>query len=98
MRDSALRMEPAEGVRVLVTLEALWQLEASKSPDLPSALDIFERHRGTVELAASRKFDDLGVEEGELRMLSHRADRLRPVSIAALIPFTSCLPKLAWCR
>jgi hypothetical protein len=57
---------PVNGVRVYITLEALWGLEPSQTPDVvASALGIFERHVGTIALAASRKFDDRGPEEGE---------------------------------
>jgi len=65
MRDRERRLGPVEGVHVFITLEALWQLEPSKSRDLASALEVFEHHRGKIELAASRKFDDRGPEEDQ---------------------------------
>ena len=49
---------PVNGVRVYITLEALWGLEPSQTPDVvASALGIFERRVGMIALAASRKFD-----------------------------------------
>ena len=65
MRDPALRLGPVKGIRVFVTLEALWQLQPSKARDLVSGLEIFERSRGKIELAASRKHDERGPEHGE---------------------------------
>jgi hypothetical protein len=56
---------PIEGIRVFVTLDALWNLDSSAVRDLYSAVDIFDLHHGKVELAASRKLDDRGPEEGE---------------------------------
>src|ERR1700752_3832251 len=56
---------PVEAVRVFVTLDALWDLEPRQVRDVYSALGIFDRHRGKVDLAGSRKFDDRGPEEGE---------------------------------
>jgi hypothetical protein len=53
------------GVRVFVTLDALWTQEPGSVGDLASALEIFERHSGKIELAASRKFDYQGPEAGE---------------------------------
>ena len=49
---------PVEGIRVFVSLEALWTLEPEKERSLSSALDIFARRRGKVELAASNRYDD----------------------------------------
>ena len=65
MRDPRIRLGPVDALRVFVTLEALWQLEPSKARNLDTAIDAFERHRGKIELAASRKFDDRGPEESE---------------------------------
>ena len=56
---------PVEGVRVYITLEALWGLEPSQVRDVYAALGIFERNLDRIALAASRKFDDRGPEEGE---------------------------------
>ena len=56
---------PVEGVRVFITLEALWGLEPTQVRDVYAALGIFERNLGRIALAASRKFDDRGPEEGE---------------------------------
>lgn len=58
MRDPAVPIGPVEGVRVFITLEALWTLEPSRPRDVATAFEIFGRHRGKVELAASRRFDD----------------------------------------
>jgi hypothetical protein len=52
-------------VRVFITLEALWSLEQSQVRDVYAALATFERNLGRIALAASRKFDDRGPEEGE---------------------------------
>lgn len=49
---------PVEGVRVFVTLGALWGIERDNAHDVETALAIFSRHRGKIEAAASRRFDD----------------------------------------
>lgn len=47
-----------QGVRVFVTLEALWTLDPLSLRTVPAALEICEEQRGKIHLAASRKFDD----------------------------------------
>lgn len=49
---------PVEGVRVFVTLDALWAVGRVEKRDLGSARDVFDQHRGRIELAASRRYDD----------------------------------------
>lgn len=56
---------PVEGVRVFVTLDALWTMEPSAVRDLSSALAIFGKRKGRVQLAASMKFDHSGPEEDD---------------------------------
>jgi len=46
------------GVRVLVTLEALWTLDPMSLRSVPAALEICEEQSSRIHLAASRKFDD----------------------------------------
>jgi len=53
------------GIRVFITLEALCVLEPSQVRDVNVALGIFEGNLSRIVLAASRKFDDRGPEEGE---------------------------------
>ena len=53
------------GVRVFVTLDALWTLDPLSVRDVPAALEICEEQRGKIHLAASRKFDYSGPEQGE---------------------------------
>jgi hypothetical protein len=62
------------GVRVFVTLDALWTLDPLSVRDVPAALEICEEQRGKIHLAASRKFDYSGPELGE-------AHESRPVII-----------------
>ena len=64
MRDPAV-VGPLHGVRVLVTLDALWTLDPLSVRDVPAALEICEEQRGKIHLAASRKFDYSGPEQGE---------------------------------
>jgi hypothetical protein len=64
MRDPGV-VGPLHGVRVFVTLEALWALDPLSVRDVPAALEICEEQRGKIHLAASRKFDYSGPEQGE---------------------------------
>src|SRR5690349_5408320 len=73
MRDPDV-VDPLQGVRVFVTLEALWTLDPLSVRDVPAALEIYEEQRGKIHLAASRKFDYSGPEQGE-------AHESRPVII-----------------
>ena len=52
---------PIQPVRVLVSNEALSQLDPTNVRDL-YALEIFDRFRSLVETAASRKFDSHGFD------------------------------------
>jgi hypothetical protein len=53
---------PIQPVRVLVSYEALSQLDPTNVRDLPGALENFDRFRSRVEAAASRKFDRDGFD------------------------------------
>jgi len=53
---------PIQPVRVLISYEALSQLDPTNVHDLPAALENFERFRSRVETAASRKFDRDGFD------------------------------------
>jgi hypothetical protein len=64
MRDPDI-IGPLQGVRVFATLDALWTLDPLSVRDVPAALEICEEQRGKIHLAASRKFDYSGPEEGE---------------------------------
>src|SRR6202022_2711670 len=48
---------PIQPVRVLVSYEALSELDPTNVRDLPGALENFDRFRSQVESAASRKFE-----------------------------------------
>lgn len=52
-------------IRVFVTYEALWQLDASQVRDVPSALALFDTNRAHLENAASTRYDASGVDDGE---------------------------------
>jgi hypothetical protein len=54
--------QPVKSVRVLVSYEALSQLDPSNVRDLHGALENFDRFRSQVETAASRKFDRDGFD------------------------------------
>ena len=54
--------DPVEFVRVFVTFRTLEQLDPSQIPDLHSAFQIFEAHRGKIEQVASQHFDTIGVD------------------------------------
>ena len=56
---------PLRGVRVFVTLEALWTLDPLSVRSVPAALEICEEQKGKIHLAASRKFDNFGPEQSE---------------------------------
>jgi hypothetical protein len=49
--------EPIQPVRVLVTYEALSQVDPSQVRDLHGALAVFDKHRVDIEAAASVKYD-----------------------------------------
>ncbi len=51
-----------KSVRVLVTYEALSQIDPSQIRDMQAALDVFDRHRPHIEAAASTKFDAQDIE------------------------------------
>src|ERR1700704_3219545 len=53
---------PIQPVRVLVSYEALSQLEPTNVRDLQGALENFDQFRSQVERAASRKFDRYGFD------------------------------------
>jgi Protein of unknown function (DUF1488) len=53
---------PIQPVRVLVSYEALSQLDPTNVRDLHGTLEIFDRFRSQVETAASRKFDRDGFD------------------------------------
>jgi len=53
---------PIQPVRVLVSYEALSQLDPTNVRDLHGALENFDRFRSQVESAASRKFDRDGFD------------------------------------
>ena len=53
---------PIQTVRVLVSYEALSDLDPSNVRDLHGALENFDRFRSQVETAASRKFDRCGFD------------------------------------
>jgi hypothetical protein len=52
----------SQPVRVLVSYEALSQLDPTNVRDLHGALENFDRFRSQVETAASRKFDRHGFD------------------------------------
>lgn len=78
MRDPNV-VGPLHGVRVFVTLEALWTLDPLSLRDVPAALAICEEQRGKIHLAASRKFDYSGPEQGEAHELPGRSEALSRV-------------------
>src|SRR6476646_848178 len=53
---------PIQAVRVLVSYEALSELDPTNVRDLHGALENFDRFRSQVEPAASRKFDRCGFD------------------------------------
>jgi hypothetical protein len=53
---------PIQTVRVLVSYEALSDLDPTNVRDLHGALENFDRFRSQVETAASRKFDGYGFD------------------------------------
>jgi hypothetical protein len=54
--------KPSQPVRVVVTYEALSQLDPTNVRDLRTALECFDRFRSRIEAAASRKFDRVGFD------------------------------------
>src|ERR1041385_3204429 len=64
MRDPDI-VGPVQGVRVFVTLDALWNLDPLSLRDVPAALVICEEQKGRIQIAAGRKYDYSGPEEGE---------------------------------
>jgi Protein of unknown function (DUF1488) len=52
-------------VAVFVTYEALWQIDPSHPPDVPSAIGIFNENRARIEEVASNKFDSDGMDDGQ---------------------------------
>jgi hypothetical protein len=54
--------DPVQSVRVLVTYEALSQLDPSQLQDLEAALSVFDENRSHIEAAASVKFDTSQIE------------------------------------
>ena len=53
---------PIQPVRVLVSYEALSELDPTNVRDLHGALENFDRFRSQIESAASRKFDRDGFD------------------------------------
>jgi len=53
---------PIQPVRVLVSYEALSELDPTNVRDFHGALENFDRFRSQVESAASRKFDTVGFD------------------------------------
>jgi hypothetical protein len=53
---------PVQAVRVIVSTEALSQLDPSNVRDLHAAFEIFDRFRSQIEAAASQKFDRDGFD------------------------------------
>lgn len=53
---------PSQPVRVLISYEALSQLDPTNIGNLEGALENFDRFRSQVESAASRKFDKYGFD------------------------------------
>jgi len=53
---------PVQPVRVVVSTEALSQLDPSKVLDLHGAFEIFDRFRSQIEAVASEKFDRDGFD------------------------------------
>jgi hypothetical protein len=53
---------PIQPVRVLVSYEALSEIDPTNVRDLHGALENFDRFRSQVERAASRKFDRNGFD------------------------------------
>jgi hypothetical protein len=53
---------PIQPVRVLVSYEALSELDPTNVRDLHGALENFDRFRSQIERAASRKFDRDGFD------------------------------------
>ena len=51
---------PFQPVRIFVTYDALAELDPTNVGDLYTALENFDRLRGQIEAAPSRKFDRLG--------------------------------------
>ncbi len=56
---------PYKPVRVYISYDTLAQIDPSQPRGLPTALDIFERHRPMIEAAASDKFDAGYLDDGE---------------------------------
>ena len=56
---------PYKPVRVYVSYDTLAQIDPAQPRGLPTALDIFKRHRPMIEAAASYKFDAGYLDDGE---------------------------------
>ena len=54
---------PIQPVRVLVSYEALSELDPTNVRDFHGALENFDRFRSQVESTASRKFDTVGFDQ-----------------------------------
>lgn len=59
------RARPYKPVRVYVSYDTLAQIDPAQPRGLPTALDIFKRHRPMIEAAASDKFDAGYLDDGE---------------------------------
>ena len=53
---------PIQAVRVLVSYEALSELDPTNLRDLQSSLEYFDRFRSEIDTAANRKFDRYGFD------------------------------------
>jgi hypothetical protein len=53
---------PIQPVRVFVSYEALSQLDPASVRDLAGAFEIVHRFRLPIEIAASKKFDEVGFD------------------------------------
>jgi hypothetical protein len=54
--------DPVQPARVLISYEALAQLDPTNVRDLAAATEHFDKFRTRVETAASKKFDRGGIE------------------------------------
>jgi Protein of unknown function (DUF1488) len=53
---------PVQPVRVFVSYEALADLDPNNIRDLAAAFEHFDKHRRSIEIAASEKFDRMGAD------------------------------------
>jgi hypothetical protein len=58
-----MKSGPTQFVRILVTYEALWELDPKKVRDAYSALETLDKQREMIETVASAKYDTKDVDK-----------------------------------